>query len=967
MEKNGSNALGAVVTLAGMFVLLSACGEAPRHVRRFPRTLYFAEIPLNTTYGNGNIWTGWTGRWTDWPLMIDRSIPYIEGRHYRVTWPDLLRTLTEMKLGGMDAATYNVARRENGMLIDAALARGEKLPVMTIPDYPPCKRADGYVTPDKEDEPWFAPSFFNKNGCFFEGKPIITSYWTFRTNPQQIDERCAYVRKKYGDFWFVPDVSLFSPSMWRERMYAGESITAADIEGAKERLRTILRHADGARYCGYNAVSEVFDGERSFDPAFFRRYVKPMILEVYAEPEFKGKFLAMNVGMGHDNTYKGGQIDSSNGTKTLRDSITCALELDPDFITFFEWDEWNENTGIRPTLWNSFAARRVVRAMKAKAEGRGPEAPLEGDDTSVPNVILSFRKTLALGESLRFELLSVPDAAAKGIAKLCLTLKDENGAVLAKLPEVELDLAKMDERRVKWDTALAGDACAVVPELEIEWNGNRRTWSDGLPFAEIRPSSNWDRKWVLMPLRDLIDGATCSVAPAGFRDGTTRIRVKVDSPRTIDRLEVVDGGDIVYSMSGDERQAYREDEDHYVFTSMNFCTPYTQKGASMSIEGVSDAEWMLGTNRTHGLRRKLIPESEFTVDTYVRVLKREATNAVLKLDWPDIGRFEMPLKRVLENGVCSIAGTNGFCMGVHRFNRQAAFFAPVNAKRAESVADIVPDLPVSVIGGHAITADGKICRSKPIVVGARSGEKRAIKVWSEEQKRSVTVEVDRVRLPQFAYDVSGKRTGTVAKSRFGWAYNGILGGSTAVATRRNRGGDSRQHCCTEKRMGMPTCAPTVTGEGRQAEMRFDGTGTYFVMPGGVIPTTCAYRFSFEFRPEDPEREQEIFGTGVGTPALWGVIGYLKLVDGGYVSGIGLSLYERGDVHFRSKSKVKKGEWNKLELVSDSDTLEMFLNGESSGKVKLLQPGRANSNCWFGGRPKELFKGSVRDVRVRHGW
>ena len=94
-----------------------AYAEAPRHVRRFPKTIYLSEIPLNTTYGNGNTWTGWTGRWVDWPLMVDRSIPYIEGRQYRVTWPDLRRTLTEMGLGGMDGATFNVARRENGLMI----------------------------------------------------------------------------------------------------------------------------------------------------------------------------------------------------------------------------------------------------------------------------------------------------------------------------------------------------------------------------------------------------------------------------------------------------------------------------------------------------------------------------------------------------------------------------------------------------------------------------------------------------------------------------------------------------------------------------------------------------------------------------------------------------------------------------------------------------------------------------------
>ena len=941
-----------------------AVAGSPRHTRQFPRTLYFAEIPLVTTYSNGNSWTGWTSRWVDWPLMTDRAIPYQEGYQYRVTWPDLLRTLTEMREGGIDGATFNVAGRNNDNLITAALARGEKLPVMTIPDYPPCPRADGYKTPDKEDEPWFSPAFFNTNGCWFAGKPVVTSYYVFKCTVDEIKERLAYIRKKYGDFHFVPDYSLSSTSRWKGLIRNGKGPTAEDLEKARERLRTVLRYADGARFCGYNDVTDIFDGERSFDADYFRKYLKPLILEVYAEPEFKGKLLAMNVGMGHDNTYVGVQRDSSNGTKTLRDSIACALELDPDFLTFFEWDEWNENTGIRPTLWNSFAARRVVRAMKAQAEGRAPEAPLAGDDPAIPNLILSFRKTLALGDLLRFELLAVPDAAAAGTATARLTLKDETGRHLASLPPVTLNLTRLDERRVAFDTALAGDACAIVPELEVTWNGKTRVWSAGLPFAEVRPTANWDRKWVLMPLRDLIDGAKCTVSPAGFRDGTTRIKVAVDSPQVIDRLEVTDGGDIVYSMSGDEQAAYREDEDHYVFSSMNFCSHYTQKGATMSLEGVSDAEWMLGTKRTRGLSRKLFPQAEYTVDTYFRVLKREATNAVVKLDWPDIGTFRMPLAKVLAEGVYSMAGTNGFCFGVHRFNRQAAFFAPVAAKRAESVADIVPDLPVSVIGGHALTANGKICRAWPIVVGARAGEKVPIRVWSEAQQRAVTVEVDRARVPDLAFDVSGRRTGTVAKGGAGWALNGILGGSTAVATRRNRGGDSRQHCCTEMRRGLPTCAPAVTGEGPDAEMSFDGTGTYFVMPGGVIPTTCAYRFSFEFWPEDPAREQEIFACG--TPLLWGTIGYLRLARGGLVHGVGLSLHEYGDAYFWSKKPVKARAWNRLEIVNDVDTIEVFLNGESTGKLPLVQPGRFNANCWFGGRPNRLFKGKVRHVRVQHG-
>ena len=558
------------------------------------------------------------------------------------------------------------------------------------------------------------------------------------------------------------------------------------------------------------------------------------------------------------------------------------------------------------------------------------------------------------------ELLAVPDSAAKGKATVKLSLRGENGEILAEFPCEELDLSRMDERRIRWDSSLAGDSCVVVPELEVAWPGGRRTWRGGLPFAEIRPTANWDCKWVLMPLRDLLGGASCSVAQHGARDGATRIRIAAESPVAIDRLEVLDGGDIVYSMSGDERDSFREDESHYVFSSVNFCSVYTPGRGEMSLEGVKDAEWMIGTRRTRGTGREIRTQARYTPDTYFRIRKDEATNAVVRLKWPDVGEFAVPLDKVLANGVYSVSGTNGFCLAVHRFNRQAAFFAPVAAKRAESVADIVPDLPVSVISGHAIAADGKICRSRPVVVGRRSGRKIPVRVWSEERGMAVEVPVDSARVPHLVYDVSGEKSGTVAR----WAFNGILGGNVAAGTRRNRGGDSRQHCCTEKSARLPSRAPEVSGSGMDAEMRFDGTGRYFVMPGGTIPTTCAYRLSFEFLAEDEGREQELFACG--SPKLWGAIGYLKIAKDGRISGACLSAHHRGDAYFRSPNKVIVGEWNRIELVSDVDSVEMFLNGESSGKVPLLQPGRFNSNCWFGGRENVLFKGRIRNVRVKHG-
>ena len=102
---------------AGAFALalVSAVPEAglsgPPRTRLFGRTLYLVELPLSSSYSNGNTWTGWAGRWVDWPLTVDRSVGYREGAYYQVTWPDFRRTLQEIGDGGLDGAVFNVSRR----------------------------------------------------------------------------------------------------------------------------------------------------------------------------------------------------------------------------------------------------------------------------------------------------------------------------------------------------------------------------------------------------------------------------------------------------------------------------------------------------------------------------------------------------------------------------------------------------------------------------------------------------------------------------------------------------------------------------------------------------------------------------------------------------------------------------------------------------------------------------------------
>ena len=118
-----NNSLSAMVGLAALSVVLSSFASplsGPEHHRLFKRTVYLAEIPLAHAYSNGNLWTGYAHRWTDWPLMIDRSLKYYPGYNYRHTIPDLQRQDEVVGAeGGRDLRAGPARRREVGARLPA--------------------------------------------------------------------------------------------------------------------------------------------------------------------------------------------------------------------------------------------------------------------------------------------------------------------------------------------------------------------------------------------------------------------------------------------------------------------------------------------------------------------------------------------------------------------------------------------------------------------------------------------------------------------------------------------------------------------------------------------------------------------------------------------------------------------------------------------------------------------------------
>lgn len=927
-------------------------------------TVWLTEIPLSSTYSNGNPWLGWSGRWTDGPLTVDRSLTYAEGRYNQAQVDDFATTIRQIAgYGCLDGLTYNADRRHFHQYIAEYVRKGT-LPAgfSAVPNY---QFVNGL-----EDEPHFAAAITNAAALRIGGKTLITSYRTDRHKPADLKAKLDWLRKKYGDkFLFIASVMPFSQTVWNDfRMKEGR-VPEAERARVKDKLREYLRVADGLgcelyNHCAINPV----DGERTLDAGLFADCVQAY-RELLDEPEFAGKKLfTVNVGPGHANSYTFGNRNSSNGTRTLRRSIETALKFRPDILLFFEWDEWNENTSVKPTLWNSFSAMRILRAERALSEKR-PNEPVTGDDPSVPNLVLSFRKTLVLGEIARYEVLAVPDTATKGLYEVSLAVKDETGRTVKTFGRRSLAATQLKDVRFDFPSELAGNAYALVPELTVKWNGRSYVYSDGLPFTELRATTTWDRKWVSMPLRDLAANATCGLESLdGAESGKVRVRASASLPAGIDRLEVLDGGEIVSSLPGDPAEDFRDDARHVVFSCWNTLGIYTKKNAQISVSGVTEAEWLVGTNRTSGLSRTVTAQSLYTPDTYLRLRRDEAERAKVTLTWPESGSLEIPVAPVLAFGIYALNGpTNGLLFAVRRYAKQPYFMSPVGRPSAETTVDVRPDLPVAVLGAHAIAADGKICRSKPVVVGRRSGEKTKVRVYSVAMKRPVEIDVDRERVPVLRYDITPRATGTAVLSQFGRAFDASLGAPPSRATLRNRGCSSFAHCSiiSEGSRKLPCWAPQVVPVGQvRPGLRFDGTGTYFALPHGALPQNAAYRLSFDFKPVGTGVGMEVFSCG--TSKIWSNLGRLFVDKDGTLSGAYVSQWDYKDTSLKSAGKVLPDAWNSVEVICDVASFELILNGRSSGKVPCTMPARYDSNCWFGGRGGSLFKGDIRNIRISHG-
>ncbi len=971
--------LPGLLLLAGLLAGAAAAGEpaaatdwksalvsGPR-VLRVPRTLVYSRAQFMY-----NPQLNYIGRWTDTPLLLDPSLRDDKPNGRYLSGAAFGKMRETVLAYGMDGFACLPGKRGSAFLYEYC-ARGPQDGFTLVPEI---AGADGSY--GAEANPRFdgviLPALASPYALRINGKLVVSSYGADSQPPAFWENVFDAYRRKYGDcFIFLPQ--LGSPGgrgwgSWQADYQAG-SVTTQAIAAAKEYLRGYLRGTDGL----YLPATAMFiDGERRFDAAFYRDFVIALGKSVLAEPEFKDKYFALTARVGKENCARIGYNLSSYGTETLRLSMEAALSGEPDLIVIPEWDEQNENTCLRPTLCNSFAYLRIMRHYTALTRHAAP-SPVPGDDRAIPNLIFSCRKTLTLGERLNVELLNVPDSEREEAYTVRLAFKDADGREVLAFPEKTFNAAALQEHRlIAPSEALSGHA-VLLPSLTVSRGGVTRLYEEGLPYVELRGTWNWDYKWVMQPLRDLLVPVRADFRFAGETNGVCTFAADVAAAEDLAYVEVLDHHATVYSALNPGEPCWREGPGQKVlaFDIQSLFNHEVVLNGTISLKGVN-ARWLLDTSynwpteyprpftgdtyRFAAVKQGLAPQRIF-----VALPEAEAETAVVRIDLPGQFVAEVPVRQILEAGVYGVPGQGVATLTISRFMRQAFQPYHLKSRSATFAAGLLPDMPHSVVHLQILAKSGKTWRSRPIVLnrGPDAGL-RTVTVYSDTKNRPVELTVPAWQAPDIAYAPDPRR-GTALTCEAGRMFWGLGGGYPAQVTERGRSrtldtsvfiqASSYPAAATRS---APAVCPQDDG---QPAWAFDGAGTHLALPSGVIPRRAGYTLSMEVRPENAAGQQLLLANRshtLGTLAL--------LLDNGVLKGAFLRDNAQ-TVQLDTGLALPPGRWSTVQVGYDLSNLVIRVN-EQTRTAACPGPGRYDTPTVVGGFEKSWFRGLIRNIRVRHG-
>ncbi|NQT16823.1 MAG: hypothetical protein HQ582_28960, partial [Planctomycetes bacterium] len=838
----------SVLVSAGTVWIVAACAAALAPgldaAERKPvtqRTLVFSRSQMK--YGlDGN----YLRRWVDRPLLVDPALR-VEQRKYAMALPSYGRILQTVASYGLDGLAFfpETSGRVGAFeLTDQVAVPGVSL----LPEF--------IATDNLQSKREVLQAALACRSCArIGGKILISSYRGDSLTAEQWKSLLDALRAEFGDvLLFVPAISRPCGEGWNgwiDRFDSKEGVNDTDRERLRQYLRTYAAATDGL----YVASAASIKKDRRFHQRFYREFLAPLFRDVLAEPDMSGKVFGLSACVAHINCTRLGYTLSDDGTRTLRNSFEAALSVRPDVIIIPEWDEQNENTSLRPTVDNSFSSRRIVRHYMQRIRGE-PPAPIPGDETRLPNIVLSYRKILTLGEELRLELLNVPDTDSDQTYSVRLMLRGMDGEVVHRFPKRTFSQSELcDVTETIPSEALAAHS-ALVPALHVAYRGEERLVDRGWRPIQLRATWNWDYKWVKQPLRDLapVQESTLAIEKASDA-GLVVLSGRISCEKPLASVEVIENGAVVYAV--DPRpDALRQLQDH-VMLAFEYRSQrrHPIKGYVQVLEG--GCRWP-ASYQTPGYSWYLdgdVLRLQRHVDwrqnvAYLAVPENDVGRAALRFQLGDLERT-VPIRDVVDRDLITYHDGRDATVTVSRFLKQDDHPPHLDKRHVSFRALVKPDMATSLFHVRAVTKSGRVFRSWPVrqewLPATPSVE---LPVWSETRRAPTVVKVDSARVPEIEYRLDD-RHGAALVATAGRPFWGILGGYTDSVTARGGAGGNDGTPFIRPGQYPPDAACNApqrcTEDGRTC-LRFSGRGAHIALPQGVLPRRGAFHLRLDVKP-----------------------------------------------------------------------------------------------------------------------
>lgn len=940
-------------------------------------------------------------RWTDRPLYLDPSLRH-EGvlcvpfgglnfmRSYQ-SFADSEKTRELASHYGLDAFAYSAGPYHTRALPQYDYADRTKFPEVKILSQNLSLAPPSNISLASLYDKLLAC----KNHFKLGGKFVIFDRYT---NPDYRQE----ILRSYGDRFVFIDGGFPHVHKYMGKFYAGE-ITADDIEEIKESFRLRLRNCDGFRVSlGEYQVRR--DGLSRYAADFADNFILPLLASVFSEPDFLDRYLVVCGGPGHENIgLKGNGYLSHDGTKTLRRTMESALKANADIVDLFEWDEVNENTHVQPTVYNGKSVMRIVRYYTTRERGEKLSA-LPGDKTSqLPNLCLSLRKSLVYGEKLELELLNIPEDERNFFYSVKLSLHDDSGKKVKQFEEITFDASRLYDETLVCPSEDFAPARFLRPVLEISYRGRQSVISDGLHHIELRSVYNFDHSYVKQPLRDLLTIKRASFNEVASPDhALRRFRVELENSKPLKYIEAIDnslciyahgdysstaaiecGTDDYYNLPDPRNFIWRENENYRVLEFLPMSLDVVKINGTLRLKGGewkvkhSTGKWSLGQRSNVTADKDTLTLKNYVVNTQFRrfflAIPREYDDtAVMEFEFENFPKSSIPLRELVEKQSVLINGMYGVVASFHRYLRQNDHPMPLGKKKCAFEFDMIPNRKAGVVYVQAITADGHLWRSQPIVLD-RSGRQAEVAVYSDTQKRGIRIKVDSIGVPSLDYSAANLFGALMRPPNSNRSYWGVAGGLPTMATLQ-LGGESDtsgpfRHTLNQFYSKDPKDVPNTAPEIRDGAYVFSKPGMYLALHQGVVPRRAGFTLSFKVKFDEMGREQHIFrhqGNQAG-----GLAALFVNQKGELLARYGGGPEKTASIN--SGFTLEAGKWADIQVDLDMNHIRFTVDDVTGKNWPMPGCGARDVTASFGGyldrwvkapQNNRWFIGEIKDIKLR---